>query len=197
MRFFAQLVVAAIYATFVQNLVFSSGYGLSEAIRIARRPKYLMMYGITVTLSTTLTSVFCGLLDRISAVNVLSNRWHIAVFAVVLAVLYFIASVILLKVFRVSRKFMNSLGICALNTLVLAVPLVNHLAGYGIGACIGSGIGAGGAFVIAVFLINSGMRRLVNNDAIPGVFRGMPAMFAYTALLSLAFLSFSGEAFIV
>ncbi|MCQ2462459.1 MAG: hypothetical protein MJ177_03520 [Clostridia bacterium] len=189
MRFFAQLAVAAIYATFVQNLVFSSGYGLSEAIRIARRPKYLMMYGITVTLSATLTSVLCGLLDRISAVNNLSNRWHIAVFAVVLAVLYLIASVILLKVFRVSRKFMNSLGICALNTLVLAVLLVNHLAGYG--------IGAGGVFVIAVFLINSGMRRLVNNDAIPGVFRGMPAMFAYTALLSLAFLSFSGEAFIV
>ena len=197
MRFFAQLVVAAIYATFVQNLVFSSGYGLSEAIRIARRPKYLMMYGITVTLSTTLTSLFCGILDKIPAIESLSQRWHIAVFAVVLSVLYLVSSVILLKAFRVSRKFMNSLGICAVNTLVLAVPLVNHLAGYSLASCIGSGIGAGSAFVIAVFLINSGMRRLVSNTDIPQVFRGMPAMFAYTAMLSLAFLSFSGEAFIV
>lgn len=197
MEGFVDMVIAAVYATFIQNLVFSSGYGLSEAIRIARRPKYFLMYAGTVVYFTTVTSLFCSLLDKIEFIYALSKQWHIAVFALVLTLVYVVTSIVFVKGLKASRKFMNSMGICALNTLVVAVPLVNHLSGYTTVQSIGSGIGAGVAFMIAVVLINSGMRRISVNRHIPEAFRGMPAMFLYTALLSLALLSFSGEAFIV
>ena len=156
-----------------------------------------VIVGKNDTIELVLTCFICGLLNKIKAIFLLSMSWQIVVYAVVLAVIYLLTSIIFIKVLKASRKFMNSMGICALNTLVLAVPLVNHLASYSLAESIGSGLGAGGAFMIAVVLINSGMRRIAANKHMPEVFKGMPAMFIYTALLSLAFLSFSGEAFIV
>ena len=58
---------------------------------------------------------------------------------------------------------------------------------------IGSGIGSGLAFAIAVTLINLGLRRLSENEEIPEAFKGTPAIFIYVALLSLAFAGISGQ----
>lgn len=197
MSWFFDMLTAAVYATFIQNLVLTSGYGLSESIRVARRPKYFIMYTITTVYFTVVSSIFCGLLDKIEFVYNLSTRWHVVVFALVLSLVFIVTSIISVKHLKVSKKFMKSLGICALNALVLAVPLINHLAGYTLAQSIGSGFGAGLAFMLAVLMINSGMRRISTNTHIPEAFKGMPAMFIYTALLSLAFTSFSGEAFIL
>ena len=55
------------------------------------------------------------------------------------------------------------------------------------------GIGAGVAFVIATFIIHMGMLKIESNPAIPGCFKGTPALFMYIAILSLAFTGISGE----
>ena len=40
MNAFVSMLVTALYAMLVQNLVLSSAYGVSETIRIARTPKF-------------------------------------------------------------------------------------------------------------------------------------------------------------
>ena len=41
------------------------------------------------------------------------------------------------------------------------------------------------------------MTKIAQNDRMPAAFRGIPALLLYTALLSLAFMGFSGESIIV
>jgi Na+-translocating ferredoxin:NAD+ oxidoreductase RnfA subunit len=62
---------------------------------------------------------------------------------------------------------------------------------------IGAGLGAGLAYVIAVLLINTGLKRLDTNKSIPKIFKGTPAIFIYTALLSLAFTGISGTSIFI
>lgn len=191
---FFQLLTAALYSLLIQNLIFSSGFALSETVRIARRPKFFFMYLVTIVYYSTVTSLVCSLLDLIEPIHELNTIWHIAVFAGALAVIHLISSVFVIVVLKANRKFMNSMGMCAINSLILAVPIINGRSGNTVFASVGSGIGAGLAFMLAVVLINSGMRRIAQNRDIPKAFRGMPAVFIYVALLSLAFTCLSGEA---
>lgn len=188
------MLIAALYSLLIQNLIFSSGLALSETIRLAKRPKFFLMYLFTIVYYSTLTSLVCSLLDLIAPIRSLNTIWHIAVFAVALSVIHLITSVFVIVVLKANRKFMNSMGMCAINSLILAVPIINSRSANTIPASIGSGIGAGLAFMLAVVFINSGMRRIAQNRDIPKAFRGMPAVFIYVALLSLAFTCFSGEA---
>lgn len=188
------MLIAALYSLLIQNLIFSSGLALSETIRLAKRPKFFLMYLFTIVYYSTLTSLVCSLLDLIEPIRSLNTIWHIAVFAVALSVIHLITSVFAIVVLKANRKFMNSMGMCAINSLILAVPIINSRSANTIPASIGSGIGAGLAFMLAVVFINSGMRRIAQNRDIPKAFRGMPAVFIYVALLSLAFTCFSGEA---
>lgn len=194
MSWFFEMLIAALYSLLIQNLIFSSGLALSETIRLAKRPKFFIMYLFTVVYYSTVTSLFCSILDLIPKIRMLDTVWHIAVFSVTLAVIHFITSVFAIVVLKANRKFLNSMGMCAINSLILAVPIINSRSANSIPASIGSGIGAGLAFMLAVVFINSGMRRISENKDIPRAFRGMPAVFIYVALLSLAFTCFSGEA---
>ncbi len=194
MNGFFQLLIAALYSLLIQNLIFSSGLALSETIRIARRPKFFFMYLLTIVYYSTVTSFACSLLDLIPAVRALDTVWHVAVFAVVLSLIHILSSVFVIVVMKANRKFMNSMGMCAINSLILAVPIINSRSANTVFASIGSGIGAGLAFMLAVVFINSGMRRIAQNRDIPKAFRGMPAVMIYVALLSLAFTCLSGEA---
>ena len=115
-------------------------------------------------------------------------------FGTVLLALYYISVLLLRVTVHPNRKFFNTLGVAALNTLVFAVPLINRQAGFTVMQCIGTGLGSGLSFILALFLVNVGLRRLENNRDIPPVFRGTPAMFLYVAMLSLAFSGLSGRA---
>ena len=194
MKWFFELLTAALFSLLIQNLIFSSGLGISETIRLARRPKYFLMYTITIVYYSVMTSLICSLLDLIPSFHALNTIWHTAIFAGVLAVIYIITSIISITILRAGKKFLNSLGMCALNSLILALPIINNRSANGIPVSIGSGIGSGLAFMLAVVFINSAMRKIAQNKDIPKAFKGMPAVFIYVALLSLAFTCLSGEA---
>ena len=194
MKWFFELLMAALFSLLIQNLIFSSGLGLSETVRLARRPKYFLMYTVTIVYYSVMTSFLCSILDLIPSFNALNTIWHTVIFAGVLAVIYIITSIISITVLKAGKKFLNSLGMCALNSLILALPIINNRSANGIFVSIGSGIGSGLAFMLAVVFINSAMRRIAQNKDIPKAFKGMPAVFIYVALLSLAFTCLSGEA---
>ena len=90
------------------------------------------------------------------------------------------------------KEIIGILGIAARNTLVFAVPYINDSAAYSLFDCIGSGLGAGFAFVLAAALIGSGARVIEKNKYIPPIFKGTPAMFFYVAMISLGFVGFTG-----
>lgn len=193
MRIITELISAAMYAMLVQNFIFTGGYGASEAVRMAAKPKQLYPMTFFITLFSTTVSVICVLLEQIAAVKQLSILGHAVEFIIVLTVMYIIVLAISVLVFKAKDRTVRRIGIAAFNTLVIAVPFINYRAAFTIAQAIGSGIGSGFAFVIAVLLINVGLRRLDRNPNIPESFKGTPAIFIYVSILSLAFSGFYGS----
>ena len=190
---FISMLIAALYAMLLQNLVFSAAYGITESVKIAKRPKYLLMCTLSVGFFSVSSSVLCRLIDNVKMISELSATVHFLLYVAVTVLLYLISGAFCIGVLKANKKYMNSLGMCAINSLVLAVPLLNASANYSIIESVGTGIGAALAFVFAVLLINAGIRHIADNESIPKVFRGTPALLIYVSLLSLAFSCFTGE----
>lgn len=191
MKFISDLLMTALYTVFIQNLVLSSGLGMSEAIRVSTRPGTFGKFAVMISGFSVITSAVCSLIDTVPAVENATYAVRAAVYGGVLAGVYLIMAGILKFIFKAESKILGTLGIAALNTLVLAIPYINNSAAYSFAGSIGSGIGAGIAFVLAAALISQGSRILAENDDIPEVFKGTPAMFLYVAMLSLAFAGFT------
>jgi len=200
MNMILQFFSAALYIVFVQNLVFSGGYGASEAIRTAARPKQLALFAVMITYFSTTTSLLCRLIWLIPVFKTAGTTIAIVMFVLVLIVVYLITALIILKMLKGAGwrqeekdKLLRQAGVSAFNTIVLAVPFISQRVAYTVSESIGAGIGAGFAFILATLLIHEGMKKLESNEEIPNCFKGTPAVFIYIALLSMAFTGFSGK----
>lgn len=193
MTVFLKLVSAAFYVMLFQNLIFNGGYGISEAVRMSAKPRQLVPMALFITYFSTGVSAICVLLDKIPAINRLNEMLHATIFIAVLAAVYLVTILAVLVYGKVSPRTVRRIGIAAFNTLVFAIPLINYRSAFTVYEAIGAGIGAGLAFIIAVILINSGLKKLDMNKSIPKCFKGTPALFIYVALLSLAFIGISGN----
>lgn len=193
MSSFFDMLSAALYAILVQNLVFSGGYGISEAMRMAAKPKKLASLAGMIVWFSTASAVICRILDSLEYVSGLSSSLHFLIFAGVLLAVYFVTCILTLIILKPGRKLMSNLGMAALNTLVLAIPLINHRSASTLWESIGTGFGSGIAFIIASLLISAGFTKLAENKKVPRAFRGAPIMFIYVAMLSLTFMGISGS----
>lgn len=192
MTWFFDMLSTALYTVFVQNLVFSGGYAASEVLMLAKKPRRLWMFSAMIAFFSTVTALACRALDFVPRINAMTPTMHFVVFSAVLAVVFLVTGLILKLALGATEKFLGTLGMAAINTLVLAIPFINRSAAYTLAESIGSGIGAGLAFVIAAELVCKGLHVISQNEDIPKAFRGTPAAFLYVALLSLAFTGFSG-----
>ena len=189
-----RLLLTALLVAVVQNLVITGGFGISEALRFSSKPGRLGFLSALIAFFSVLVSIICVLLEQVAAIAALDQYLHFLVYSAVLALLYLIccAAALLLKA---GKKTLSSLGIAAINTLVMAIPLINYKSGFNVFEAVGAGLGAGASFAIAVTLVNTGIRRLRENPDIPESFSGSPALFIYTALIALGLTALSGRAF--
>lgn len=192
MNIFLNLLSAALYVMLFQNLIFNGGYGLSEAVRMSAKPRQLLPMAVFITLFSTVISALCVLIDFFPVIHNLNEIYHALIYVGILLVVYIIAMIIANIIPRVQPATKRRIGIAAFNTLVLAMPLINYRSAFNVVESIGAGLGAGLAYIIAVILINSGLKKLDTITTIPKAFKGTPAIFIYTALLSLAFTGISG-----
>ena len=197
MNIFLTLLSAALYVMVFQNLIFNGGYSLSEAIRMSAKPRQLFPMAIFITVFSTVLSTICVFIDTIPYVKNLNEVFHALIYVGVLLGLYILTMIIVIIYGKVSPKTIRRIGIAAFNTLVLGMRLINFRSSFTPIEAIGAGLGAGLAYVIAVLLINLGLKRLDTNKSIPKCFKGTPAIFIYTALLSLAFTGISGTSIFI
>lgn len=200
MKLISAFFAAFIYVCFTQNLVFTGGYGSSEAIRSAARPRQIMLFSIMIAYFSTVTSLICRVVLFIPAMKNSSTIVSLAVYAGVLTIVYFISVAILKVLLGKSdwsdlemEKFFRQTAVSAFNTIVLAIPFITERATYGVHEAIAQGLGAGVAFLIATAFIHLGMRNLEENTEAPLSFRGTPALFMYIAILCLAFSGIMGK----
>lgn len=185
-----RMLSATLIVTAVQNIIFSGALGLDESIRAARKPRYLLTYGVWVSIFSVVVSL-CGrfVLPLIEEKLGISGAQNYLVCTVILTAVYLAAALICRVLFRADKKYMNSLGMCAFNSLVLGMPLIGKK---GLAEGLGYAIGTGIAFVLSVLIIRAAMRHINGNPHIPKIFRGTPALFIYISLVSLALSCISG-----
>lgn len=191
------LLYTSFYAVFLQNLVLCGGFGLSPLLRSAANPKQGFRYCGAVMWFSTLISVLCGYLFQLPALTGGSTGIHIAVTGGVLLLCYLITLGAVKLFFHASSKSLLRLGACAFNSLVMAVPLVNLRMANPLLEGAGLGIGAGLSFALSVWLLTFGIRKLEQNDHIPPWFQGLPGLFVYVGILSMAFMAVLGRVFMV
>ncbi len=191
MRVIFELIAASLYVSLVQNLIFTGGYGVSEAVRMSAKPRKLIPLTLFMTYFSVTVSAVCALLELIPKFHESSEILHVLVFSGVVIAIYLLTMVAVLIYGKIQPKTIRRISIAAFNTLLLAVPYINYRSAFTVGQSIGAGLGAGLAFLVAVLLINEGLKRLDLNTSIPKSFKGTPALFIYTALLSLAFMGLS------
>ncbi len=192
MRLFFDMISAAFYAIIMQNLVFNGGLGMSESIRMAAKPKKLFSTAGTIIYFSTVTAVICRCLDYIPIIEKQNQAIHFLLFFAVLLAVYFVTGALILIVLKPDKRLMTKISMCAMNTLVMAIPLLNHRSLSSLGESIGTGFGSGVAFIVASLLISVGITKIAHNKRIPEQFRGTPIIFIYVALLSMAFTGISG-----
>ena len=197
MNIFLNLLSAALYVMLFQNLIFNGGYGLSEAVRMSAKPRQLLPMAVFITFFSTATSAICVLVDFFPIIHNLKGIYHALIYVGVLLAIYIFAMIVANIIPRVQPATKRRIGIAAFNTLVLAMPLINYRSAFSVIESIGAGLGAGLAYIIAVILINSGLKKLDTLTTIPKAFKGTPAIFIYTALLSLAFTGISGTSIFI
>lgn len=190
---FFDMVSAAIYAIIVQNLVFNGGYGISEAVRMASKPKKLFSTAGIIIYFSTVTAVICRMLDYLPVIEKQNRSIHFLIFFGVLMIVYFVTGALSLIILKPNKRFMTKISMCAMNTLVMAIPLINQRSVSTLAESIGTGFGSGVAFVVASLLISVGFTKIAHNKKIPEPFKGTPIMFIYVAVLSMAVTGISGS----
>lgn len=183
---FTQMLTAAMYAMLVQNLVLNSVFGICEAIRIAKYPKHFFMHFIAIIYFCLTTSSLTYLTQQMFS-NKMSSTIDVFLVSLVILILVYLATGLFMRIkYKANKKFMNSLGFCAFNSLVMSIPMIDDKADYNFFQVVGNSVGAGLAFVMAIILINAGMRYISKNKNIPKVFEGTPVILIYVAILTLA-----------
>ena len=189
------MVTAAAYAVFLRNLLFSGGLGTTEVLRAAQRNSEIFMQSVLVSLFSAAAAALCKLAAAL--LEIFDYAWLAALYGAVLLGLYLLTC---LTIALLPQKLaphrpilLRRIGMGALNTIVMGVPLLAHRMGESLAGAIGMGLGAGLAFLVVAILINSGLHILQQNKAIPPMFTGVPAALIYTGLLALAFTGFKGE----
>ncbi len=191
------LLTASLYVMLFQNLIFNGGYGLSEAVRMSAKPRQLFPMAVFITMFSTIVSAISVLLDLAPIIKELNETHHALIYVGILLTVYVFTMLIVNLIGKATPPTKRRIGIAAFNTLIFAMPLINYRSAFTIFEAIGAGIGAGFAYIIAVLLINVGLKKLDTNTTIPKCFKGTPAIFIYTALLSLAFTGISGTSIFI
>ena len=192
MELVMQLFLFAILAVSAQNAIFAGGIGFSRVLRAARRPKVLASYAGLLTVFSLLSALLGALLNALIPASSPAAFYRPAIFAACVAAVY-LAAVVVYRMFFASRykRVEPVLSSSAINCLVLAMPFLQRVFRMNVWQIVGYALGTGVAFFLAALILSQAMPRLKNPD-MPKAFQGLPSIFLYVGILSLAFFGFTG-----
>ena len=140
----------------------------------------------------TLSSAVASLLYTYVLVPLELTYLKTIVFILVIAAL---VQVVEMFIKKTSPAIYNALGIylplITTNCAVLGVALTNVQDGLNFIQSVTAGFGTAVGFTIAIVLL-AGIRSRIDEEAIPKPFRGAPMVLLSAALMSIAFMGFSG-----
>jgi len=179
-------------AIFVNNFILTRFLGLCPFFGVSKRTKPAFGMGLAVIFVMTLASIVTWLVYNLVLIPLGLQYLQIIVFILVIATLVQFVELFLKKMNPILYKALGIyLPLITTNCAILGVAFLNVQESYSFIAALVFGISAGVGFLLALLLM-SGIRERLELSKVPKAFSGVPIAFIVAALMSMAFLAFSG-----
>ena len=189
---FTGLVSIALGAILIENFIYSQFLGICPFLGVSRKMDTALGMGLAVTFVMALASVFCWLVNTLLLVPLGLNYMQTVAYILVIAALVQFVEMFLKKSLP---SLYQALGIylplITTNCAVLGVALNNVKDSYNFIESVTSGFGTALGYTIAIVLL-AGIRSRINEKDLPRPLRGAPIVMIAAALMSIAFMGFSG-----
>ena len=189
------LILIIVSAALINNVVLNQFLGICSFLGVSKQMKASASLGGAVIFVITIASAVASLLYDFVLAPLGLDFMKTIVFILVIAALVQIVEMFLKKT---SPGIYKALGIylplITTNCAVLGVALTNVQDGYNFIQSVLSGFGTAVGYTIAIVLLAS-IRTRINEEDIPAPLRGAPIVLISAALMSIAFMGFSGLSF--
>ena len=186
------LLVIAIGAAFVNNVVLSQFLGLCPFLGVSKKIKTAGGMGAAVVFVITVSSFLASLIYNFILVPTNMTYLNTIVFILVIAALVQFVEMVLKKK---SPSLYESLGVylplITTNCAVLGVALINVQNSYGVIESVINGLATAVGFTIAI-VIMAGIREKIEYNDFTEPIKGKPIVLITAGLMSIAFFGFSG-----
>lgn len=187
-----ELLMIAIGAAFVNNVVLSQFMGLCPFLGVSKKIDTAAGMGGAVIFVIAISSFVTSIIYRFILVPVNITYLQTIVFILVIAALVQLVEMFLKKSIPALYQSLGVyLPLITTNCAVLGVALTNVQNGYGILSSTVAGIATAVGFTISI-IIMAGLREKMEYNDIPESFQGMPMVLLTAGLMSIAFFGFSG-----
>ncbi len=184
----AEILLSALLAVTLDNVIFTTAIGTSTLIECARSPKHLLSFGLFITEFSVLSSLlayFCEpLLKSDTAKLFLPSLYVLCLGTVYVLTLLFIWTVAR-KRFKTLKKYVH---LSAFNCAVLGCLFTNGINGGALGERLLYAAEIGIGFIFATYLLAINYKKLSSED-VPASFRGFPACVLYIGIISMVIYS--------
>lgn len=187
-----ELLMIAIGAAFVNNVVLSQFMGLCPFLGVSKKIDTAAGMGGAVIFVIAISSFVTSIIYRFILVPVNITYLQTIVFILVIAALVQLVEMFLKKSIPALYQSLGVyLPLITTNCAVLGVALTNVQNDYGILSSTVAGIATAIGFTISI-IIMAGLREKMEYNDIPESFQGMPMVLLTAGLMSIAFFGFSG-----
>lgn len=190
--YFAYLISIMISALLINNYVFTKYLGLCVFFGTSKRKSTATGMGIVFTIVMLVAAVLSWLFYQYVLVPFHLDFLQVVVFIGLVSLTVQAVDTILRKV---NPILFDSFGVFLVlviaNCIIIAVPLYMASNQYSLIETIMLALGAGGGFLLALYLM-SAVRERLELAQIPESFKGLPIAFMTAGQFALAFLGFSG-----
>lgn len=181
-----------ISALLINNFVFTKYLGLCVFFGTSKRKSTAKGMGVVFTLVMVVSATMSWFFYRFILIPYDLNFLQIVVFIGLVSLTVQAVDTVLRKV---NPVLFNSFGVYLVlviaNCVILAVPLILANNNYNIFETLMLALGAGGGFLLALYLMSSVSERMQLAN-IPPTFKGLPIAFIVAGQFAMAFLGFSG-----
>ena len=187
-----ELLLIAVGSAFVNNVVLSQFLGICPFLGVSKNTKTAAGMGGAVIFVITISSFVTGLIYKFILIPTGFEYLQTIVFILVIAALVQFVEMFLKKVMP---PLYNALGVflplITTNCAVLGVALTNVQKSYSILEGVVNGIATAFGFLVSIVLM-AGIREKIEYNDIPKPFQGTAIVLITAALMSIAFMGFSG-----
>lgn len=181
-----------ISALLINNFVFTKYLGLCVFFGTSKKKSTAKGMGVVFTIVMVVSAIMSWFFYNFILIPYNLNFLQIVIFIGLVSLTVQAVDTVLRKV---NPVLFNSFGVFLVlviaNCVIIAVPLIVANNNYNIFETIMLALGAGGGFLLALYLMSSVSERMQLAN-IPTTFKGLPIAFIVAGQFAMAFLGFSG-----